>query len=106
MYGLALQKGRTTGNNRNPMSGGAKCAGVNMEDGNRFECCRDRSKDKKYFQGNGRPVLNTYLTYCQDVLKDSVTINGILCRKCYDRCERQLAPVLAPSTPTPTAAPP
>src|SRR4051794_3484144 len=83
-----------------------KCAGRDP-DRNRFQSCgKTTDRTPECFHGDGRPVLSVYLAHCNAVLKDNATTNDILCRKCYDRCDRRLARCVAPATPTPTAAPP
>src|SRR4051812_39297848 len=83
-----------------------KCAGRDP-DRTRFQLCgKTTDRDHKCFNGGGRPVLSAYLTDCKEVLKDGSTINSILCRTCYDRCERRLAKHHPATPPTPAAASP
>src|SRR4051794_25752496 len=103
MHGLALQKGAFSGNPGNTMNGVTKCAGVTDD---RVACGRDSKRHPQYFHGKGRPVLSEYLTNCKEVLKDGATTKYILCRTCYDRCERRLANVPTATPPTPAGASP
>src|SRR5688572_8924550 len=74
-----------------------KCVGFDP-DRNRFQSCgKTTDRMPECFNGGGRPVLNSYLTHCKDVLKDGTTINNILCEKCRDRCERMLARARVPA---------